>query len=287
MLPSRSPSYGKIAVALAVSLLLHAIGGLAWLSSRGDGPTGPVGFDARVDAPTDEFSVTFLDPPKREFVVRSKTRPADKPPAPLPAVVQVPDPPDSGPGTAPPTGPSPAAPESVTPPVRPSRILGGRPPTGTVVFVIDRSSSMGVDGMLGRAVSEAVSAARQLDATTRFQVVAYNGGATPGPGGLKVSGDEARSDTERWLKTLTAEGRSDHRAGVREALTYRPTHIFLLTDADDLEGREAADIKRMLAGPVVLDVIVFGAAGVRPASETPLERLVRSTGGSVRYFGTD
>jgi hypothetical protein len=287
MLPSRSPSRGKIAVALGVSLALHAVGALAWLSTRGEAVGGPVGFNPNVEAPADEFAVTFLDPPKREFVVQPKTKPIAKPPEPLPPVEDVLPGPGPGPGAMPPSGPSPAAPESLNPPAQPSRILGGKAPTGTVVFVIDRSSSMGIEGMLPRAIAEAVAAIGQLDGKTSFQVVAYNGGATAAPGDLKTSNPDTRTGVERWLKTLTAEGRSDHRAGIREALACQPTHIFLLTDADDLEGREANELGGLLKGKVALDVVVFGAAGVRPASETPLERLVRANGGSVRYLGPE
>jgi hypothetical protein len=261
MLPSRSPSRGKIAVALGVSLALHAVGALAWLSTRGEAVGGPVGFNPNVEAPADEFAVTFLDPPKREFVVQPKTKPIAKPPEPLPPVEDVLPGPGPGPGAMPPSGPSPAAPE--------------------------RSSSMGIEGMLPRAIAEAVAAIGQLDGKTSFQVVAYNGGATAAPGDLKTSNPDTRTGVERWLKTLTAEGRSDHRAGIREALACQPTHIFLLTDADDLEGREANELGGLLKGKVALDVVVFGAAGVRPASETPLERLVRANGGSVRYLGPE
>jgi hypothetical protein len=285
MLPSRSPSRRNIALALGVSLVLHALGALAWLSTRGEDVGGSVGFNTNADTPVEEFAVTFLDPPKREFVVQPKTKAVVKQPEPLPPVEDVPPRPGSGPGALSPSGPSPAPPGSLNPPPRPSRILGGKVPTGTVVFVIDRSSSMGIDGMLSRAVGEAVAAIGQLDSKTRFQVVAYNGGATAASGGLRNSSAEAVSGIERWLKTLTAEGRSDHLAGVREALTYQPTHIFLLTDADDLDGREAEALSGMLRRTATLDVVVFGAAGVRAASETPLERLVRMNGGSVRYLG--
>jgi hypothetical protein len=285
MLPSRSSSRGKIALALGVSLGLHALGALAWLSTRGENTGGPVGFSTNAETPADEFVVTFLDPPKREFVVQPKTKPVVKPPEPLPPVEDVPPRPGPGPGAMPPSVPSPTAPESLSPPARPSRILGGKAPTGTVVFVIDRSSSMGIDGMLSRAVAEAVAAVGQLDGKTRFQVVAYNGGASTAPGDLKTLSPETRTGVERWLQTLTAEGRSDHVAGIREALACQPTHVFLLTDADDLDEREAAALNGMLRRTATLDVVVFGAAGVRAASETPLERLVRANGGSVRYLG--
>ena len=141
--------------------------------------------------------------------------------------------------------------------------------------------------MLPRAVAETAAAVRQLDAKSRFQVVAYNGGAVAGPGGVKTSNTDVQATLGRWLQTLTAEGRSDHRAGIREALAFQPTHIFLLTDADDLGEREATELRGLLQGKVTLDVVVFGAAGVRAASETPLERLVRWNGGSVRYLGTE
>lgn len=274
-------SRGKLVAAVAISLALHAVGGLAWLAGRGDGPGGATGFDPRVEAPADDkFSVTLLDPPKREFVVPSQ----NKPPAPLPPTVAVPPPPGPGPGPVVPAVHTPESPAASPPPSRPSRIFGGKPPTGTVVFVLDRSSSMGVDGLLPRAVAETLTAIEQLAADTRFQVVAYNGGAMTAPGETLQPNPETLARIARWLKALPAEGKSDHRAGIREALTFRPTHVFLLTDADDLDAREANYLNGLLRGPIVMNALVVGPAGTRPAVETPLEGLTRAHGGRVRYL---
>ena len=92
--------------------------------------------------------------------------------------------------------------------------------------------------------------------------------------------NQSRAGT--WLDNLLAEGGSDHRGGIREAISFGPDAIYLLTDADDLDERDARALRRLLRKPVRLSVAIFGSR-TRPAAESPLERLAREYGGSVRY----
>jgi hypothetical protein len=142
---------------------------------------------------------------------------------------------------------------------------------------------MGVDELLVRAVAALKASLDQLGSDVQFQIVAYNGGtaqfATEAV--LATAGNIDRA--AEWLNALSAEGRSDHRAGFREALGCRPDVLFLITDADDLDWAEVRAINAMLRTPVVLSAAVFG--GRRSGSVTPLERLVSRTGGSVMYVG--
>ena len=123
----------------------------------------------------------------------------------------------------------------------------------------------------------------ELGPDARFQIVAYNGGTTVLATEPLAATPAAVEHAGRWLAQQAAEGRSDHRAGFREALAVRPDELFLLTDADDLEESDVRAIAAMLRTPVRISAAVFG--GIRPASGTPLERLVNRTGGSVQYVG--
>lgn len=154
----------------------------------------------------------------------------------------------------------------------------------SIAYVLDRSSSMGADELLRKAAAAVKASLGQLTPDTRFQVVAYNGGATRLATEPLLATPENVRRAERWLDALTSEGRSDHAAGVREALTGRPDVVFLLTDADDLDEREVRAIRALLRDRVYFVAAVFGSS-VRPATETPLERLAAETGGSVRYVG--
>jgi len=151
----------------------------------------------------------------------------------------------------------------------------------TVVYLLDRSSSMGVGGLLKSAKAAIHSSLAQLGPDVRFQIVAYNGGTSqlttsplpPEPGNVRQAAE--------WLDGLMAEGGSNHVAGFRDALWFQPDVVFLLTDADDLDAKETRAIRSMVRRPIRLNVAIFG--GRRDGSDTPLERLVRDLGGEVTY----
>jgi hypothetical protein len=142
---------------------------------------------------------------------------------------------------------------------------------------------MTTDGMLRKASESIKASLGQLPADSRFEIVAYNGGVDRLDSRLLLATIDNRERAERWLETLVAEGSSDHRAGVREALLFHPDAIFLLTDADDLDEKEVRSIRVLLREPVCLTAAVFG--GSRPKRETPLERLTREMSGEVKYVG--
>jgi Ca-activated chloride channel family protein len=151
------------------------------------------------------------------------------------------------------------------------------------VYVLDRSSSMGPDGLLRRAANAVRASLAELGPDTRFQIVAYNAGTTVlAPQPLSAS-DEAKDQADRWLASLSAEGGSNHKAGFRDALAATPDELFLLTDADDLEESDVRAIAALIRTPVRLSAAVF--RGHRPAAVTPLERLVGRFNGSVQYVG--
>ena len=152
-----------------------------------------------------------------------------------------------------------------------------------MVYVLDRSASMGPDGSLRRAVQAVKASLEELGTDTRFQIVAYNGGTSVLVAQPVAPSPAARDRAADWLAGLIAEGRSGHRAAFHEALSMRPDEVYLLTDADDLEEADVRAIAELLRTPVRISVAVFG--GIRPAASTPLERLAERTGGSVRYFG--
>jgi len=282
---TRPPRRGRLSAAVAVSLSLHALIGLAWLNARG-GPSG-TGADVNVDVDGPEDHVVA-------FVLRD--RPADaelKPPAPVTPPSTTPPPKTlpndlgppvaAGPRAIVPIGASPAPPPDL-PNFGGARSLHGRPKAGTtVVYVLDRSASMGPDGLLIRAANVVRASLGELLPDTRFQIVAYNAVATSlAPRPLAATA-EAKDQADRWLASLTAEGGSNHKAGFRDAMTARPDQLFLLTDADDLDESDVRAIAALIRTPVRLSAAVF--AGHRPAGVTPLERLVGRFNGSVQYFG--
>jgi hypothetical protein len=238
----------------------------------------------RVDGPDEDETVLVLLDRRPERLPKTsppQPEPRKVDPSPLPGSVT--RPPAMAVETASHSDPSPPAAASLPKSRGPKPIHGKLRSGTTVVYILDRSASMGVDGLLSRAVAALQASLQQLEPDQRFQVVAYNGGTS-------VMASEPLRPTPanvtratNWLLDLTAEGQSRHTAGFQEALSYRPDLLFLLTDADDLEWADVRAIKAQLRTPVVISAAVFG--GLRPASGTPLEGLVGRTGGSVTYLG--
>src|SRR5262245_9429299 len=77
-----------------------------------------------------------------------------------------------------------------------------------IVFVIDRSVSMGLGGGLQRARDELRAALRALPPDVRFQVIAYNQAAVPLLPALLPADPDTVERALRQLDTLHAEGRT-------------------------------------------------------------------------------
>jgi von Willebrand factor type A domain len=274
----------RVITALFVSLSLHSLIAACWLHARSMPSAHGTDIPTCVDGPEDEVAFTLKEPAPRVAAATSKSLNPDTPdtePVTLPPV----DPPmttSPGPGAIVQTAYSPGTDGSLeksgggTP-------LHGRPKPGTsVVYVIDRSSSMGVDGLLRAATAAVRASLAQLGPDSRFAIVAYNGGTSQLGGELLPPTPGNMERAAKWLADLTAEGRSDHRAGFRDALAFRPDTIYLLTDADDLDANETRAIRSLIRQPVTINAAIFG--GRRTKWETPLKRLVQQSGGSVRYL---
>jgi len=273
----------RVVAALFVSLSLHALIGLCWLHARSIPSAHGTDISTRVDGPEDEVAFTLREPAPRVTAAASKalnpeathSEPVTPPPVDPPMATT------PGPGAIVQTAYSPAGDGSLekshggTP-------LHGRPKSGSsVVYVIDRSSSMG-DGLLRAATAAVGASLGQLGPDTRFAIVAYNGGTSQLSGELLPPSPDNIELAARWLAGLTAEGRSDHRAGFRDALAFRPDTIYLLTDADDLDAIETRAIRSLIRQPVTINAAIFG--GRRTKWETPLERLVQQSGGTIKYI---
>jgi hypothetical protein len=158
-------------------------------------------------------------------------------------------------------------------------------PGQTVVFVLDRSASMG-ERMSGfdrfaHARAMIVDRLRRLAPSNRFQIVAYNGQAEL----LRLS-DQAdvpdasgphRDQAERWLAGLEAEGRSDHLGALRRALLCQPDVIYWFTDGDDLGPEFVRKLSPFLRGRARLNTVALTPC--RDPAVNPLRELAQLTGG--------
>jgi hypothetical protein len=203
------------------------------------------------------------------------------PPAPVRTVAhQVDSPPGAHASGSPVTQP----PVAETPPPLPPGTaceFFGVPAVGTsVVFVLDRSASMGLDGRLERARRELAASLRRLPPSARFQVIAYNRVAEPlrlpEYYGLLPATPDAVAAAIAALDALTAEGGSEHGTALKQALMLGPDVVYFLTDEDDLEMRDVQSVTRLNRGRVCIHALCL----VAPAGgETPMRGLARSNRG--------
>jgi hypothetical protein len=160
---------------------------------------------------------------------------------------------------------------------------GKLPENQTVVYVLDRSSSMMERDALKRASAVLVASLRQLDPKTRFQIIGYNSTFVAFVSGFLPATPENIELAAAWLEQLRPEGRSNHLAGFREGLYQRPGLLYLLTDSDDITEQEIRSFRELLKERVQLQGAIFGPR--RPTESTKLlERFIQLRGGKLDYF---
>jgi hypothetical protein len=150
----------------------------------------------------------------------------------------------------------------------------------SVVFVIDRSASMGLEQRLDRARQQLVASLNRLRPNTRFQVIAYarNAETLGPPGGLASATPEHVAQTVSALARLEAEGGTDHLKALRSALAMQPDVVFFLTDDDDLTAYQVREVTRLNRARASIHALCF----VEPNGETALSALARQNRGMFR-----
>src|SRR5262245_11613709 len=133
---------------------------------------------------------------------------------------------------------------------------------GKVVFVIDRSLSMGPARTLSRARDELVKSLRQLSPSMQFQVILYNQFSEPLSLGRQEKWHLASAETidrvEGLLAATHAEGSTDHFKALLAGLSLDPEVIFLVTDGDGITMAPVREITRLNRGGAVIHVIDVG-----------------------------
>jgi hypothetical protein len=149
----------------------------------------------------------------------------------------------------------------------------------SVVFVLDRSASMGLAGRLDRARSELAASLRRLPASARFQVIAYNRSVEPvripGMTGLLGATPVTVEAVLAAVERMPAEGSTDHAAALTAALSLGPDVIYFLTDEDDLKLRDVQAVTRRNLGRACIHAICLTAS----PGETPMRVLARENRG--------
>ena len=162
-----------------------------------------------------------------------------------------------------------------------------------IVYVIDRSSSMGHYEKLLAARRELETSLTRLDESFEFQVLYYNQQVQPltlrRSRGLIRASAVNKSRLRSQIRLIMAEGGTRHRAALQAALDLRPTVIYFLTDAesDGLTSAELASLASRIWGTTRIHCIQFGdMPGEAPTEGNWLQQLAASTGGDYVHFRT-
>jgi hypothetical protein len=151
-----------------------------------------------------------------------------------------------------------------------------------VVFVLDRSVSMGEGDKLDLACREMLVSLRRLPPAAQFQVILYNDSAMPlvidGRNDFLPAESAVLDRVADRLKDLPASGGTDHVNALRRGLALHPDVLFFVTDADQLPYEQIESITRGNPGAAIHIVELTRRGG----SSAPLARLARDNRGTYR-----
>jgi hypothetical protein len=118
----------------------------------------------------------------------------------------------------------------------------------SVVYVIDRSTSMGLSGAWDVARQWVLASLATLPRSAQFQVIYYDKWARPlcGAGGYELvpaTLENLRQASDR-LEALPAAGGTKHVPALTAAVKLNPELVFLLTDGEEITEEEVRTITR-------------------------------------------
>ncbi len=154
------------------------------------------------------------------------------------------------------------------------------------VFVIDRSKSMGGQGLnvLSAAAGELARAIGSLKDYHQFQIVAYHHQTlTISRRALLNATQGAREQVAEFIENLAAFGGTEHEAALITALSMNPDVVVLLTDGGLPELNES-QLRRIgrAAGGTQIHCIQFGS-GPQQNRNTFMRTLASQNSGTYRY----
>jgi hypothetical protein len=180
--------------------------------------------------------------------------------------------------------------ESLRPKGEPAtvRVFGSGGLTGrSFVFLLDRSKSMGSDGLgvLDRANAELQTALSQLTPDHQFQVVGYHHETTMiDRRAMLPATAENRAKLAEFIQNLAAFGGTEHESALIVALSFKPDIIVLMTDGGlpEMTAAQLATIRRIAGKNVQIHCIQFGL-GATPQGSF-MRELAQENGGTYKYI---
>ena len=157
------------------------------------------------------------------------------------------------------------------------------------VFVIDRSKSMGGQGLnaMAAAQQQLVSTLQDFDKQYHhFNIIAYHHRPTYFKKGniLAKSTPEVLQTIPPFFNGLAAFGGTDHEMGLLAGLRFKPDVIFLLTDGGDpgLNRAQIGDLTRHCGSRTTVHAIQFGFGPLQDETNFMI-KIAAATGGNFHY----
>ena len=162
--------------------------------------------------------------------------------------------------------------------------LSGR----SFVFVIDRSQSMGAQGLgvIQAARSELTAAINQLEPHHKFQIVGYHERTvTVSKRQMLPATAENKKLVPEFIRNLAAFGGTNHENGLIAALVFKPDVIVLMTDGGypELNDWKIKELQRMSKRGAPIHCIQFGVGSLQKQINF-MTKLSTQTSGSFRYI---
>ena len=155
-------------------------------------------------------------------------------------------------------------------------------------FVIDRSHSMGGDGLgvLNEARQQLSSAIDGLELNHEFQIIAYHDKTTMITSRkLLVANDQNKRLVKNFFEGLGAFGSTKHFYGLIAGLDLQPDVLVFMTDGGSpaLSPNELKRVRKMAGGHTDIHCIQFGSGPLQDTNNF-MKELARQNGGSFRYI---
>ena len=168
-------------------------------------------------------------------------------------------------------------------------IFGSREPVGnSFVFLIDRSKSMGGNGLgvLQDAAKELVRALKPLTPEQRFQVIVYHDKCVYlNQRRLLPATPENKDAVPDFLGGKAAFGATEHARALMSALRLEPDVIFLLTDGGEpaLTDQQIRSLAKLAGDRTSIHCLQFGSGPLQDPNNF-LKRLADQTHGEYGYI---
>lgn len=276
-----------------ISIVTHAVILLAFSLVPAPGNVANPPIDTRLSAPVPdcEIQLFLLNEPARRQP--ASLRQASQIAAPTPVVPTV-SPPEhddfaaarcprhaargAGPASGPQPSSGPVAAGGAT------TVFFQTPARGrAIVYVVDRSISMGLNDALRLVKRELLASIARLPSDTRFQVIFFNRAAETiagRPGLLDASAASLQQLTGQ-LDILRAEGGTDHVPALQKALALEPDVLYFLTDGNELRPEQVRSVTRLNHGRAVIHTIDFGV-DFGASAHGPMQTLAHDNRGTWR-----